>query len=50
MAEASALRGLPPEDLALPAECFFEALPWKGTPSMKLEPAEVPAGAFLEAL
>ena len=44
------VRGLPPEDLARPVEGFFAALPWEGGSALTLEPAEVPAGAFLEAL
>ncbi|HEU4951412.1 MAG TPA: hypothetical protein VFT46_05640 [Holophagaceae bacterium] len=48
MVEARALRGLPPEEAGRPAERFFEALPWDGAAAP--EPAELSAGAFLEAL
>lgn len=50
MAEARALRGLPPEDHARPVEGFFEALPWEGAAVPPPEPAALSAGAFLEAL
>lgn len=49
MVEARALRGLPPEEAGRPAERFFEALPWDGATKVP-EPAELSAGAFLEAL
>ena len=50
MAEGAALRGLLPEERRHAAERYFAAFPWEGASLAPPEPADIPAGAFFEAL